>query len=83
MVSHIKRAKGELLEEASSSASGSMQAKTQNKFKITVLKRASELSQAFLAALQGDNMCEAFSTAGEKSKPTSVAFDGMEETYDT
>eukprot|EP00975_Prorocentrum_lima_P007577 1626866-Prorocentrum_lima.AAC.1 len=47
MVSSIKRAKSELQEEASSSASGSLQAKTQNKFNMSVLKRASELSEFF------------------------------------
>eukprot|EP00975_Prorocentrum_lima_P029511 6196198-Prorocentrum_lima.AAC.1 len=65
MVSHIKRAKSEFQEDASSSAAGSLQAKTHKKFNISVFKRASDLSQAFLAALQGGKMCEAFSTAGE------------------
>eukprot|EP00975_Prorocentrum_lima_P054491 11426576-Prorocentrum_lima.AAC.1 len=45
MAGHINRAKSELQEEASSSASGSLQAKTQNKFKLSVLKRAGELSE--------------------------------------
>eukprot|EP00975_Prorocentrum_lima_P006013 1297376-Prorocentrum_lima.AAC.1 len=46
---------------------------------MTVLKRASELSQAFLAALQACKMLEAFSTAGGRCKATSVAFDDMDE----
>eukprot|EP00975_Prorocentrum_lima_P055007 11533302-Prorocentrum_lima.AAC.1 len=51
---------------------------------MTVLKRASELSQAFLAAFQGGKMCEAFPTAGERIKLTSITYDDMEakcETY--
>eukprot|EP00975_Prorocentrum_lima_P068746 12922336-Prorocentrum_lima.AAC.1 len=51
MVGSIKRAKSELQEETSSSASGSLQAKTQTKFKMSVLRMASELSEAVLGAL--------------------------------
>eukprot|EP00975_Prorocentrum_lima_P021229 4468121-Prorocentrum_lima.AAC.1 len=65
MVSHIKRAKSELQEDANTTAAGSLQAKTQKKFKMTVLKRGSELSQAFLAAMQSGKMSEAISTAGD------------------
>eukprot|EP00975_Prorocentrum_lima_P060328 12652391-Prorocentrum_lima.AAC.1 len=83
MVSHIKRAKSELHVEANSSAAGSLQAKTQNKFKMTVLERANELSRAFLSALQNGKVFEAFPTAGNRFRMTSMECDDMEETYDT
>eukprot|EP00975_Prorocentrum_lima_P071689 12939130-Prorocentrum_lima.AAC.1 len=50
---------------------------------MTVLKRANELSQAFLAALQSGKMCEAFSTAGDRFRMTPMVYDDVEGKYET
>eukprot|EP00975_Prorocentrum_lima_P044034 9233686-Prorocentrum_lima.AAC.1 len=53
----------ELIEEKEqAAASGSTLAEAQNKFNVTVLKRARDLAQTFLTELQNGKMSHAFST---------------------
>eukprot|EP00975_Prorocentrum_lima_P023139 4868683-Prorocentrum_lima.AAC.1 len=46
---------------------------------MTVLRSASDLSQAFLTELKSGKMLEAFSNAGARFRLTSMAYDDMVE----
>eukprot|EP00975_Prorocentrum_lima_P014669 3110115-Prorocentrum_lima.AAC.1 len=50
---------------------------------MTVLKRAQDLAQTFLTELQSGMMIGAFSNAGARFRLTSLAYDNVEEKYNT